>query len=171
MSKPTLEEILAVYNSIHPSRRRWYGNTNKLRNNWPELYKVLEQASGRSGGRPVVFDPNWHEVAQKGSGVRGAANKAIVHEVSDVVEEAKTREAVIATAKVIEAVTEAPTQPDGPFGKGEDTRTHIEVDDQDVGTKVKVNHLPVDTESDKVVADKVIAKKPAKKKKKAVAAK
>ena len=164
MSKPTLEDILAVYNSIHPSRRRWYGNTNKLRNNWKELYEILEQASGRSGGKPVVFDENWHEVVDGGNGVRTTVNKEIVHEVAEVVEEAKTREAVIETAKVIEAVTEAPTAPQ-----------KIEVEDQDVGTKVQVHHLPIVKvagdqafvgtlpDGEKVVAKP--AKKPTKKKK------
>lgn len=140
MSKPTLEEILAVYNSIHPSRRRWYGNTNKLRNNWKELYEILEQASGRSGGKPVVFDENWHEVVDTGNGVRTTVNKEIVHEVAEVVEEAKTREAVIATAKIVEAVTEAPTAPQ-----------KVEVRDEGVEAKVVVKKTPA---KKKVVAKK-----------------
>lgn len=72
--KITLEEILAVYNSITPSRRRWVRNRNELRNGWKELYKVLELASERDGGKVVVFDKNWHEVGKKGS-VTGAINK------------------------------------------------------------------------------------------------
>jgi hypothetical protein len=72
--KLTLEDILAVYNSISPSRRRWIRLRNQMRNEWKELYKVLEEASGRDGGKVVVFDPNWHKVADKG-GISGAVNR------------------------------------------------------------------------------------------------
>lgn len=72
--KITLEDVLAVFNSVTPSRRRWVRNRNTMRNEWKELYQVLEKASGRDGGKVVVFDKNWHEVAKKGT-TTGAVNK------------------------------------------------------------------------------------------------
>lgn len=94
--KPTFEDVLAVYNSITPSRRRWVRLRNQLRNEWKELYKVLEEASGRAPGKVVVFDANWHTLADKG-GVRGAVNKT---------GEAATREEVVETAEVVEQAVE-----------------------------------------------------------------
>lgn len=70
----TLKQILAEYNSIAKSRARWIRNRKDLKNTWPSLYKVLEEASGRDGNKLVVFDPQWHERADKG-GFRGTANK------------------------------------------------------------------------------------------------
>lgn len=70
----SLKDILKVYNSISPSRTRWVRNRNTMRNQWKELFKILEQASGREGMRAGVFDANWHKVTLKG-GIPGAANK------------------------------------------------------------------------------------------------
>lgn len=71
----TLKQVLLVYNSINKSRRRWVINRNNLRNTWKELFELLERASGRDGGKAGVFDPNWHEVVDKGA-VSGAADRA-----------------------------------------------------------------------------------------------
>lgn len=71
----TLKQVLLVYNSINRSRRRWVINRNNLRNTWKELFGLLEKASGRDGGKAGVFDPNWHEVVEKGA-VSGAADRA-----------------------------------------------------------------------------------------------
>ena len=70
----TLKKILAEYNSIAKSRSRWIRNRKDLRNGWKSLYEVLEQASGRDGAKLIVFDPEWHERADKG-GFRGTVNK------------------------------------------------------------------------------------------------
>ena len=69
------EDILAVYNSISPSRTRWVRNRNELKNRWKELFQILEKASGRDGVKIGVFDPNWHTIAQKGQNASGAVNK------------------------------------------------------------------------------------------------
>ena len=71
----SLKEVLLTYNSINRSRRRWVLNRNLLRNHWKELYELLEKASGRDGGKAIVFDPNWHEVSDKGV-VMGAMDRA-----------------------------------------------------------------------------------------------
>jgi hypothetical protein len=71
----TLKQVLLTYNSINRSRRRWVINRNQLRNTWKELFELLEKASGRDGGKAGVFDPNWHEVVEKGA-VSGAADRA-----------------------------------------------------------------------------------------------
>lgn len=60
--KKTIDDILRVYNSIHPSRTRWVRNRNNLRNQWQELFEALELASGRDGYKLAVYDPNWHMV-------------------------------------------------------------------------------------------------------------
>lgn len=115
-NKPTLDEILAVYNSITPSRRRWIRLRNQLRNEWKELYAVMETASGRTNGKAVVFDPNWHEVADKGS-VRGAVNRvpADTHftMAGDATEAAQEEAAQVTepVAIVVQDVSEAVTVP------------------------------------------------------------
>lgn len=78
-----LQELLAVYNSISPSRTRWVRNRNELKNRWKELFQALEIASGRDGARIGVFDPNWHEVVAIG-GTTGAANKQHPGPIADV---------------------------------------------------------------------------------------
>lgn len=74
-SEITLKDILKLYNSVSPSRIRWVRNRNLLRNQWKELFRILEQASGREGNKATVFDPNWHKVTLKG-GMSGAANRS-----------------------------------------------------------------------------------------------
>ena len=109
--KPTLEDVLAVYNSIEPSRRRWIRNVNEMRNGWKELFEVLEKASGRTGMKAVVFDPNWHVVDAVGATTRGAVNikrapadepiaGTVIIESSPADEEV-TRDDIIATAQEI----------------------------------------------------------------------
>lgn len=141
--KITLEEILAVYNSIHPSRRRWYGNINKLRNSWPELYKILEKASGRSGGRPMVFDPNWHTVVSK-AGIRGAANKAVeIVEVTPADEEAVKAQTIREATQIAEGALSQPlvavTEGDPLFAP----TTQVTVVDESQPTVVAVKKKPV----------------------------
>ena len=94
MSEITYEQVLEVYNSIKPSRTRWVRNRNKLRNEWKELFKVLEQASGRSGTLVSVYDPNWHTYGAK-AGTVGVTNKkkaAPVVVKEEVVESKQTEE-------------------------------------------------------------------------------
>ena len=74
--KEIVTRILTEYNSITKSRTRWVRNRKELKNNWKELFEVLETASGRDGRKLVVFDKDWHKVADKG-GVRGAMNKNV----------------------------------------------------------------------------------------------
>ena len=73
-SDETLQNILVAYNSIARSRRRWIRNRTLLKNEWKELYQVLETASGRNPGRVLVYDPVWHKVAPKG-GARGPVDR------------------------------------------------------------------------------------------------
>lgn len=61
----TLKDILVLYNSVKPSRRRWIQNRNLLRNQWKELFQMLEKASGRDGQKAVLYDYNWHHIVQK----------------------------------------------------------------------------------------------------------
>lgn len=77
-----LQKVLEVYNSISPSRTRWIRNRYEMRNRWKELFKVLEEASGRDGGKVVLFDPNWHTVGQKGA-TTGAVNKKVEAKVEE----------------------------------------------------------------------------------------
>lgn len=62
----TLKSVLMMYNSVVPSRRRQIRNRNLLRNNWKELFQLLEKASGRDGAKVSLYDYNWHEQAEKG---------------------------------------------------------------------------------------------------------
>ena len=61
-----LKDILMMYNSVVPSRRRQIMNRNMLRNRWKEFFQLLEQASGRSGQKVEILDYNWHKVVDKG---------------------------------------------------------------------------------------------------------
>lgn len=71
------KRILAEYNSISPSRRRWIRNRGWLRNNWREFFDLLEAVSGRPTNKIELFDENWHEIGEKAKGVRGAKNKKL----------------------------------------------------------------------------------------------
>lgn len=61
-----LKDILMIYNSVTPSRRRWIQNRNALRNTWKEFFQILEIASGRSGQKAEILDYNWHKIIDKG---------------------------------------------------------------------------------------------------------
>ena len=61
-----LKDILMMYNSVTPSRRRWIMNRNELRNRWKEFFQLLEIASGRTGQKAEILDYNWHKVVDKG---------------------------------------------------------------------------------------------------------
>lgn len=74
VTEHTLKDVLMVYNSVVPSRRRWIQNRNELRNRWKELFKLLEQASGRTGDKADLYDYNWHMLADKG-GFDGLTSK------------------------------------------------------------------------------------------------
>lgn len=134
MSEIKLEEVLAVYNSIHPSRRRWVRNVNALRNEWKELFQILEKASGRSGGKAVVFDPNWHTVADKGS-VRGAVNKVVV--ITETTQEDEDAQ----KADVIQAADEITAQD---VSDAAPAVTTVEVTDQSEATLVPVKKKPAE---------------------------
>lgn len=69
-----LKDILMMYNSVVPSRRRWIWNRNHLRNTWKEFFQVLEIASGRSGQKAEIMDKNWHAIVNKG-GEPGLGNR------------------------------------------------------------------------------------------------
>lgn len=104
MSEIKLEQILAVYNTVVPSRTRQIRNRNQLKNSWKELFKVLEQASGRDGVKVTVFDPNWHEVGSKGAGT-GVVDKVRGEtDTQDRTEENKTVAETTETTPVKEEV-------------------------------------------------------------------
>lgn len=71
-----LAKILGEYNSIARSRTRWVRNRKNLRNEWKELYQILEEMSGRNPGKLTVFDPVWHQRTNK-AGVRGTGNRPL----------------------------------------------------------------------------------------------
>lgn len=138
---PTLEDILAEYNSIARSRRRWYRNRVTLRNDWKELYALLEAASGRTTSRVVVFDPNWHEIAPKGV-VSGAVNR--IHGQD-------TEEAVELEANEGLAITEADHSEDPLFAAQDGS---ITVTDESAPENVEVRQAPAKKPAKKKVAKK-----------------
>ncbi|MGV9002359.1 MAG: hypothetical protein ACOH18_05405 [Candidatus Saccharimonadaceae bacterium] len=83
-----LKDILMMYNSVVPSRRRWIMNRNMLRNQWKEFFQLLEIASGRSGQKAEILDYNWHKVIDKG-GEPGLGNMER-DEITVVIEDGAT---------------------------------------------------------------------------------
>ena len=69
----TLKDIIMLYNSVKPSRRRWIQNRNELRNRWKELFQLLERASGRDGQKVALYDYNFHKLIQKDD-IQGLTN-------------------------------------------------------------------------------------------------
>lgn len=74
MDQKEQKNLLAVYNSIEPSRTRWIRNRNEMRNRWPELYEALETASGREPSKMEVYDEKWHMISNEG-GIDCAVNR------------------------------------------------------------------------------------------------
>jgi hypothetical protein len=102
--KNALKELLMVYNSVMPSRRRWIRNRNELRNKWKELFIALEQASGRTGVKADLFDYSWQKLADKG-GVQGLVNKEY-DEITIVSDSSATIDTSDKDARIVELESE-----------------------------------------------------------------
>lgn len=105
-SHEVLKNVLVTYNSFFPSRNRTVRAQNEMRRTWPELFKVLEQASGRNGDRVELFDENWHNFDQES----GATNK----NPDEITIKSVPGEAV--------AATPAPTETTGELSEAEKAR-------------------------------------------------
>lgn len=64
---PATQDVLRVYNSVTISNVLWSRRRHALRNSWPELFELLERASGRDiNGGIIPFDENFHVMSADG---------------------------------------------------------------------------------------------------------